>query len=741
MQVRETSVRELVGGQRQFRVPIFQRRYGWESKQHKQLWADVVDQYDALGEERPASAGDVSTHFLGSFVVMPIPAPSTAAVPAFQVVDGQQRLTSLLLLLCAIRDVAAETDEEAIGKYNDWYITNPHTAGNEYYKLIPTEDDQRPFFSVVRRDLEGAADGRIREAYEFYAKTIRAGGDGQPFDLERLRKAVTERLSIVDITTGVGDNPFRIFESINATGLSLTQADLLRNYIFMRLPNRGAEVYRSIWRPLEDEIGTSRLEGLARVDLQRRGLDVQKDDIYRQQKERLDKLTDEDDIEREVRDLRRRGSDYLRIVQPQNEPDRATRESLERLQRWGAQTAHPLLMSLYDLRRRDLCTIEDLRAALSYIESFVIRRQLVGVATNTLSRMFIQMLDEVDPSDVAGSVQRALSRERRYWPSDAQLREAVRTRNFYYQGRWNQRFLILRRLEESYDHPETVDFAATKLTIEHILPQTLSEAWRAHLLELGQDPDEVYELRHTLGNLTLTAFNGELSNDPFERKRQIYGDSGLRLNRALAEGSTWGREDILKRADELAEKAIRLWPAPLAEVDLPQLAKGAAEPEVPNEEDGDEADAGRELAERAHRFARTIDPDRDGLHYRDLAESLSEGAEIDPMKVYSSLNRAHDLFTRRGRGIFMWKVAEGTDESTPTISGRALALAAQAYLHHADSANGGVHYQLIADGLVTGGHVLRGPDTGATMYNALNNAPDLFERVTSGVFRATDVAE
>ena len=157
-----------------------------------------------------------------------------------------------------------------------------------------------------------------------------------------------------------------------------------------------------------------------------------------------------------------------------------------------------------------------------------------------------------------------LSRQRRYWPSDEQLREAIRTRPFYLSGRGPQRKVILERLEQSYGHPEQIDFEISDLTIEHVLPQTLSQEWREHLASLGQDPDEVHQsLVHTLGNLTLTAFNGTLSNNPFERKRQIYSGSHLELNRALAGHDAWGREEILARADELADRAIEIWPGPL----------------------------------------------------------------------------------------------------------------------------------------------------------------------------------
>src|SRR5271165_6539730 len=226
-------------------------------------------------------------------------------------------------------------------------------------------------------------------------------------------------------------------------------------------------------------------------------------------------------------------------------------------------------MAAYDLRERGLLTIEGMREVVSYIESFLVRRQLAGVPTNALNRLFVQFVEHL-PQDEGFplALRRELSRPRRYWPTDDQLRDAIKARPFYLSGRGPQRKVILERLEQSYGHPEQIDFEISDLTIEHVLPQALSQEWREHLASLGQDPDEVHrDLVHTLGNLTLTAFNGTLSNNPFERKRQIYSGSNLQLNRALAGNDAWGREEILARADELASRAVVIWPGPLPGAD------------------------------------------------------------------------------------------------------------------------------------------------------------------------------
>jgi alkylated DNA nucleotide flippase Atl1 len=289
------------------------------------------------------------------------------------------------------------------------------------------------------------------------------------------------------------------------------------------------------------------------------------DDVFRRYQDRLEGMAGEEAVEEAVRDLALRAGHYRRIIDPGEEEDEELRAGLLRLRRWGAQTSYPVLMAAYDLGERGLLPLPGVREVVSYIESFLVRRQLAGISTNALNRLFVQFVANL-PQDESfpQALRRELSRQRRYWPSDEQLREAIRARPFYISGRGPQRKVILERLEQSYGHPELIDFEKASLTVERILPQTLSQEWREHLASLGQDPDEVHQgLAHTLGNLTLTAFNGTLSNNPFERKQQIYGASHLELNRALAEQSAWGRDQILARADELADHAIMIRPSPL----------------------------------------------------------------------------------------------------------------------------------------------------------------------------------
>ena len=568
MEVGEVSLKGLVEGQKQFQVPLYQRQYAWEAAQLSQLWDDVLEQYDALTPDENGGDPEAPMHFLGSMVLAPSPAIAAHGVTAFLVIDGQQRLTTLLIALCALRDHAATADERATERFNELYLVNKYEEGLSYYRLLPTQSDRESFFACVKPD-PSKRNGRIGKAYSlFRTRLMQPGPDNEPLNVAQLENVLWQRLQFVSITAGRNDNVHRIFESLNDRGVRLTQSDLLRNYIFMLLPKRADQVYQDIWRPMQDSLSSSQLETLVFVDLVLRGkTKIKRQDIYRAQQERLRPLQgDEAAVEAEVQELARRARLFRHIVRPKSEPNAEIRAALERLERWEASTTYPLLLHMYDLRERGACSDAEVLEVLTYVESFLVRRMIAAVPTNNLNRIFSSLVPQLETDrPIAESVRRALSAERRYWPSDRLLREAFRNKPFYYQGRQEQKMLVFQRLEESYGHAEPIDWKAATLSIEHVMPQTITEEWRTSLEAEGDDPEVVHsELLHTLGNLTVTAYNGQLSNTPFERKQAILEGSHLELNRAIAPAGQWGSKEIRARADELAERAIQIWPAPLA---------------------------------------------------------------------------------------------------------------------------------------------------------------------------------
>ncbi|MFI6581745.1 DUF262 domain-containing protein [Embleya sp. NPDC050493] len=566
MQARETTLATLVQGQKQFQVPLYQRTYSWTDKELRPLWADILEQARVVSE---GSGGTM--HFLGSVVVAPSPQTSPS-FPRWLVVDGQQRLTTLSLALLAIRDHLGDSKQRE--RIEDLYLVNKYRDGHERLRLLPTQADRRMYGEHVHNTQSGGSD-RISGAYRFFRQElVKAADASDPYDIEHIELAITTRLTLVDITADKADNVHRIFESLNNTGLKLSQADLLRNYLFMRLPTRDEHVYSTYWLPLQRKLTNAQLEQLMWLHLVLEGdSQVRLQDIYAAQQGRLD-VGDatEATVEAYVVELHRRSRQFLRILNPDAEPDARVRGHLQRIRDWQGVTTYPVLMVLLERHSAKELTNDQLVQALSYVESFLVRRALCRIPTNSLPRIF-QAVPSQLPARVPASdgLRQVLSATSRYWPSDSELREAIRTKPIYLQSQKTQQRFVLRRLEESLAPNEPVDFEQAKLTIEHVLPQSPGEEWLALLAadaEAGESAEDVHRrLVHTLGNLTLTSQNSHLSNHPFERKQDLLRSSSLEMNKRIAGTDSWGATEILARADELAERAITLWPAPLPGVE------------------------------------------------------------------------------------------------------------------------------------------------------------------------------
>ncbi|WP_433700832.1 DUF262 domain-containing protein [Nocardiopsis sp. CA-288880] len=608
MQANETTFRNMVEGTKQFQVPLYQRPYSWGRDELERLWDDLTEQVDRDGEARSSrSAG----HFLGSVVLAP-GSSSASTLTRWLVIDGQQRLTSLSIALAAIRDRLREVEELEEGdpsgadRINDVYLVNKYNKGTDKYRLAPTQADRASFGAIVNGRTDAGSDDRVGFAYNYFSRKV---GRYSEEELLGLEETIGHRLSLVDIQAEAGDNVFRIFESLNNTGKGLSQTDLLRNYVFMLLPETGEEVYDEVWLPMQEELGPETLETLAWLDLVLRGDErAKQSEVYHGQKERLEQVSHtggETALRGEVEHLWRLGQLLQRVLDPGFEGDPELAEVLARLESWGNKIYRPLALHLMVLRDQGHTDTDELIRALGYVESFLVRRMIAGVPTQGLNRIFMSSPKEIQPGgSVADSVHRYLSDPRRRWPSDRALREAVAQRNFYWSGQALQRTFVLRRLEEAFESPEPVDFSRAKVSIEHVMPQSMTEEWY-EVLRKQTDPDETENelhgrLLHTLGNLTLTAQNSKLSNHMFERKQKIFRSSGLSMNRRIADAPSWGRPEIEERAALLGDHACALWPAP--------SAFGAHEPE----------EIGEDLAQQLEHALAMLAADRWTTH-RELA--------------------------------------------------------------------------------------------------------------------------
>jgi alkylated DNA nucleotide flippase Atl1 len=565
--VRETRLRSVLSGDQRYRVPLYQRPYSWTDKQLERLWTDLVEVADELQRHPDAM------HFTGSLVL------DVATVgpggSKFLVVDGQQRLTTLSILLCAIRDHIAEHEPDAPAKsrqIHDRYLVDEYQSGDDRLKLLPTQVDRDAYRAIIDgATSEGSS--RITTAYRFFRLNLdRADDPDDDADIDRILEAALGALAFVSITSRGDDNVYRIFESLNNTGMPLSQGDLLRNYVFMRLGARGEEAYDGWWRPMQERLSADDLVALFWMDIVATQSEVKQGDMYSAQRLRLDALSS-DEVFTEI--TRFAGlSHLLALMRDPASSERFGRQvhdALARLTAWGATTADPLILQLLARTESGDMTIAELEASLAAIESFLVRRLLVNASSTGLSRILLRA-----PSDmrtdmpVADALLLYLSTGRKFFASDDQIREAVATKPLYYMGKPNQKKLLLQWLEETYANKEPVDLSAA--TIEHVLPQTLTPFWRDELVHdaaTDESAESIHEaLVHTLGNLTLTGYNSELSNSDFPRKRELLSESGIRMNAEIARHESWGRPEIAARGQDLAERIIRRWVPPVQVSDV-----------------------------------------------------------------------------------------------------------------------------------------------------------------------------
>lgn len=558
MKAQETYLETLLEGKKQYQVPLYQRVYSWDKKDRDRLWDDLVELVETRRTDKTA------THFIGSVVLAESPDNAAARMPRYLVVDGQQRLTTLSLLIAALRDhLVAMGDDGARQAFDVQYLVNVFETGSP--KLLPTQADRTSYLAVIGGIASAGSDDAVGKAYRYFrAKVAEYDDPDDPNDLVELESAILRGLAVVAVTAEATDNAYRIFESLNYTGKPLTQADLLKNYLFMRLHDRAELIYNTVWLPLEKKLSSKDLELLFWLDLVQEDERAKQTEIYAGQQKRLGTLS-EDEVEQEVRRIAALGDVLAVVLDPRLDPDPDVRDRLERLKAWGSTTAMPLVIQILDRRARGTLSSSRVVNALRILESYFVRRILSGRATGGLNRTLLQAVRAVaDEPEVDDALRRFLSTRRKYFATDSQIRKSAQTVPLYWQGRAAQKKHIFQWLEEDLGSKEVVDPGS--LTIEHVLPQTMSDEVRdLFAAGLPEGADVAYEherVVHTLGNLTLTGYNSELSNRPFHEKKAKLATSGLLMNQQIAAHDAWGVEEIAQRSAALAERIIELWPGP-----------------------------------------------------------------------------------------------------------------------------------------------------------------------------------
>jgi len=539
MQAKETKLQDIIEGTKQYVIPLFQRTYSWTNKEGDVLWKDLMELSET---ENPRS------HFIGSIVNMP-----TVSVPEgvakFLLIDGQQRLTTIFILLTLLRNKAREAqNHEFAEEINNTLLVNPYKKDNDFFKLMPTQVD-RDIYKNFINGKSNAADNQLTRAYNFFEKKLRQ----VPLEHEKLKKIITSYFSVVSIVLDTDDNPYLVFESLNAKGRPLTQADLIRNYFFMRIHiDNQDKVYSNYWQPMQTALNDSLTEYI-RHFLMRDGSIIKQNDVYYALKE---KVASNNAIDY-LKELQKYSVYYQRLIYPELEPEEDLQKYFRRLNRIEVTTAYPLLLNFYGNYTGNKISKTDFVAILKILENYLIRRFVCNVPTNQLNKIFPAvyplLITKYQDSHTEG-IKEIL--QGRGYPKDTDFYTRFKETKFYGAGdRQIKTKLILETLEENFAHKEAVPF--DNLSIEHVMPQTLSEWWQHHI---GEDWEETHELfLHTIGNLTLTAYNTEMSNDDFIAKKKAYNESHLELNKYFAPLSSWRRAEIESRADALAKQALEIW--------------------------------------------------------------------------------------------------------------------------------------------------------------------------------------
>ena len=570
----QSIVSLLTSANQRMVIPVYQRAYSWDEEQCRQLWDDIV----AVGRR---SSG---THFTGSVVMVLGGEFSASGVNKLLIIDGQQRITTLSLLIAAMAEYAREQPEKLTHvSYEEiidsGYLVLKYKKGEDHYRLTLSQGDERTLCSVVD-NLENPDVEVVNEAHRIVDNLALFRTWLSNIDDPNVVWDGIQRLEIVAITLSQGqDNPQLIFESMNSTGKDLSTADLVRNFVLMGLPMDEQEnLYANYWRTIEETLGADSYDEVFDEFLRNwltvinAPASIATRDVYRLFKRHVtDNGYDKPgQMANLLKEIRRYAEHYACIASGACE-DEELRVLLARIRALDVTVVNPLLMSLFEDYRDGALSHEDFSSILRTTESYLFRRAACDVATNSLNKFFSSVIARLatvreDGGDIREAFEAILLGEEgtaRRMPSDAEFERALRTRDCY---AFKRGFYLLTTLENSWHTKDPLDFSTGTFTIEHIMPRNAlnSQKWREML---GPDCERVHEeLVNTLGNLTLTAYNPELSDASFADKKTHlkggYEKDYLVISKELYSAGTWDEQAIRERAERLAARALEVWSRP-----------------------------------------------------------------------------------------------------------------------------------------------------------------------------------
>ena len=566
LQAGETTLNKLLNTSRQFIVPIFQRNYSWQKSQYEQLWFDIL---------RASKFKEKQNHFIGSIVYIDMGTPA-GRPQQLLLIDGQQRLTTISILLCAIKDYVQKFNLETklinLAKIKNQFLYNSDEIDEDKYKLLLNVQDKETYIKLIDNTIftVNKPATNIIKCYEFFYEHIEdfIKQDGQ---IDEIYAGIF-KLSLVSISLDKdSDNPQMIFESMNSTGKDLSQTDLLRNYLLMDLtPEKQTRLYKTYWKPMEELFG----EDIYKNDLNKfdyfirdfltlksdTGYICKINNVYENFKRYyLDNNCEKFAV---LKDLFTYAK-YYACIDLLQENDDELKLYWQEFKKLDSHVVYPFLLKLYDDYSRQILIKEDFKKILQVVISYLWRRAICEIPTNSLSKTFATLYQAVDKEDYVNSIIKAFVFKSSYkrFPSDYEVREKLQTKDIYH---FRLRKYLLEALENYY-HKEPIDLNTANYTIEHIMPQNIEHnlSWQQML---GEDWQEVHSLYlHSLGNLTITGYNAEMSNKSFWEK--VNGESGfkhshLKLNESIAQCDVWNKKSIQRRTNILTDIILKIWKYP-----------------------------------------------------------------------------------------------------------------------------------------------------------------------------------
>lgn len=566
LQAGETTLNKLLNTSRQFIVPIFQRNYSWQKSQYEQLWFDIL---------RASKFKEKQNHFIGSIVYIDMGTPA-GRPQQLLLIDGQQRLTTISILLCAIKDYVQKFNLETklinLAKIKNQFLYNSDEIDEDRYKLLLNVQDKETYIKLIDNTIftVNKPATNIIKCYEFFYERIE-DFIKQHGQIDEIYAGIF-KLSLVSISLDKdSDNPQMIFESMNSTGKDLSQTDLLRNYLLMDLtPEKQTRLYKTYWKSMEELFG----EDIYKNDVNKfdyfirdfltlksnTGYICKINNVYENFKRYyLDNNCEKFAV---LRDLFTYAK-YYACIDLLQEKDDELKLYWQEFKKLDSHVVYPFLLKLYDDYSRQILIKEDFKKILQVVISYLWRRAICEIPTNSLSKTFATLYQAVDKDDYVNSVIKAFVFKSSYkrFPSDYEVREKLQTKDIYH---FRLRKYLLEALENYY-HKEPIDLNTANYTIEHIMPQNIEHnlSWQQML---GEDWQEVHSLYlHTLGNLTITGYNAEMSNKSFVEK--VNGESGfkhshLKLNESIAQCDVWNKKAIQRRTNILTDIILKIWKYP-----------------------------------------------------------------------------------------------------------------------------------------------------------------------------------